>query len=147
MKDRHRDGLAAVGVVAAELELSKLIERTRLPQRVCSSRWGVPCRLGGVEIHRNSGSKRAGRRQRTSRAFAAFRSTRRHQRPQLFSGALAGLAGASKSRARTSYVTLDMSPGYGYPHRGRDAGGRLHPLCGAGGAIFIAGMFVGADIR
>ena len=32
----------------------------------------------------------------------------------LLSGALAGLAGAVEVAGRTGYVTLDMSPGYGY---------------------------------
>jgi ABC-type uncharacterized transport system permease subunit len=32
----------------------------------------------------------------------------------LLSGALAGLAGAIEVAGRTGYVTLDMSPGYGY---------------------------------
>ena len=32
----------------------------------------------------------------------------------LLSGALAGLAGAVEVAGRAGYVTLDMSPGYGY---------------------------------
>jgi len=43
------------------------------------------------------------------------------------------------------YVTLDMSPGYGYAGIVvADAGG-LHPSPFVPAAIFIAGMFVGAD--
>ena len=46
----------------------------------------------------------------------------------LLSGALAGLAGAVEVAGRTSYVTLDMSPGYGYSGIVIAMLAGLHPL-------------------
>ena len=46
----------------------------------------------------------------------------------LISGALAGLAGAVEVAGRTSYVTLDMSPGYGYAGIVVAMLAALHPL-------------------
>jgi ABC-type uncharacterized transport system permease subunit len=47
-------------------------------------------------------------------AFAGVPVTRTLVLVALLSGGLAGLAGAIEVAGRTSYVTLDMSPGYGY---------------------------------
>jgi general nucleoside transport system permease protein len=46
----------------------------------------------------------------------------------LLSGALAGLAGAVEVAGRTGYVTLDMSPGYGYSGIVIAMLAALHPL-------------------
>ena len=63
----------------------------------------------------------------------------------LLSGALAGLAGAVEVAGRTAYVTLDMSPGYGYSGIVIAMLAVLHPLGVVAAAIFVAGMLVGAD--
>jgi simple sugar transport system permease protein len=63
----------------------------------------------------------------------------------LLSGALAGLAGAIEVAGRSAYVTLDMSPGYGYAGIVVAMLAALHPLGVVVAAVFIAGMFVGAD--
>ncbi len=63
----------------------------------------------------------------------------------LLSGALAGLAGAVEVAGRTGYVTLDMSPGYGYSGIVIAMLAVLHPLGVVAAAIFVAGMLVGAD--
>jgi simple sugar transport system permease protein len=63
----------------------------------------------------------------------------------LLSGALAGLAGAVEVAGRAGYVTLDMSPGYGYSGIVIAMLAALHPLGVVAAAIFVAGIFVGAD--
>lgn len=63
----------------------------------------------------------------------------------LLSGALAGLAGAVEVAGRAAYLTLDMSPGYGYSGIVVAMLAMLHPLGVVVAAIFVAGMLVGAD--
>jgi simple sugar transport system permease protein len=63
----------------------------------------------------------------------------------LISGALAGLAGAVEVAGRTGYVTLDMSPGYGYSGIVIAMLAGLQPLAVLAAAVFVAGMLVGAD--
>ena len=63
----------------------------------------------------------------------------------LLSGALAGLAGAVEVAGRAGYVTLDMSPGYGYAGIVVAMLAALHPLGVVAAAVCIAGVFVGAD--
>ncbi len=63
----------------------------------------------------------------------------------LLSGALAGLAGAVEVAGRTGYVTLDMSPGYGYTGIVIAMLAMLNPLGVVAAAVFVAGMLVGAD--
>ena len=63
----------------------------------------------------------------------------------LLSGALAGLAGAIEVAGRTTYVTLDMSPGYGYTGIVIAMLAALNPLGVVAAAVFVAGILVGAD--
>jgi len=63
----------------------------------------------------------------------------------LLSGALAGLAGAVEVAGRAGYVTLDMSPGYGYSGIVVAMLAALHPIGVVAAAVFVAGMLVGAD--
>jgi general nucleoside transport system permease protein len=63
----------------------------------------------------------------------------------VISGGLAGLAGAIEVAGRTGYVTLDMSPGYGYSGIVIAMLAGLNPLGVVAAAIFIAGVLVGAD--
>ena len=63
----------------------------------------------------------------------------------MLSGALAGLAGAIEVAGRTGYVTLDMSPGYGYSGIVVAMLAGLHPLGVIAASLFIAGVLVGAD--
>jgi ABC-type uncharacterized transport system permease subunit len=63
----------------------------------------------------------------------------------LLSGGLAGLAGAIEVAGRTSYLTLDMSPGYGYSGIVIAMLAALHPLAVVVASVFVAGMLVGAD--
>lgn len=63
----------------------------------------------------------------------------------LLSGALAGLAGAVEVAGRAGYVTLDMSPGYGYTGIVIAMLAGLQPLAVVAAAVFVAGILVGAD--
>ena len=63
----------------------------------------------------------------------------------MLSGALAGLAGAIEVAGRTSYLTLDMSPGYGYSGIVIAMLAALHPLGVIAASVFVAGVLVGAD--
>jgi simple sugar transport system permease protein len=63
----------------------------------------------------------------------------------LTSGALAGLAGASEVAGLKGYLTSDMSRGFGYAGIVVAMVAGLAPLAVIPSAIFIAGIFVGAD--
>ena len=63
----------------------------------------------------------------------------------LASGAVAGLAGAIEVAGRTGYVTLDMSPGYGYTGIVIAMLAGLNPIGVVAAAVFVAGVLVGAD--
>ena len=63
----------------------------------------------------------------------------------LLSGGLAGLAGVSEVAGLKGNLTLDLSPGFGYSGIVVAMLAMLHPLGVIAAAIFVAGMFVGAD--
>ncbi|MBS7541694.1 ABC transporter permease [Ancylobacter oerskovii] len=63
----------------------------------------------------------------------------------LLSGGLAGLAGASEVAGLKGYLTADLSPGFGYAGIVVATLANLSPLGVIPAAIFIAGVFVGAD--
>src|SRR3712207_1950027 len=61
------------------------------------------------------------------------------------SGALAGLAGAGEAAGLKGYLTADLSPGFGYAGVVVAMLAGLSPLGVIAAALFIAGVFVGAD--
>ena len=63
----------------------------------------------------------------------------------LGSGALAGLAGVSEVAGLKGYLTLDLSPGFGYTGIAVAMLASLHPLGTVAAATFVAGISVGAD--
>ena len=63
----------------------------------------------------------------------------------LLSGALAGLAGAAEVAGLKGYLTADLSPGYGYAGIVVAMLAGLSPLGVVLAALFVAGVFVGAD--
>jgi simple sugar transport system permease protein len=77
--------------------------------------------------------------------FAGVPITRTIVMVSLLSGGLAGLAGAFEVAGRTAYVTLDMSPGYGYTGIVIAMLAGLHPLGVVAASLFVAGVLVGAD--
>jgi ABC-type uncharacterized transport system permease subunit len=63
----------------------------------------------------------------------------------LLSGGLAALAGFSEVSGLKGNLTLDLSPGYGYSGIVVAMLAMLNPLGVVAAAIFVAGIFVGAD--
>lgn len=127
------------------LELGRLIAQTRVHTGLI---WGVVLSVLvwllfkhtvlGFDIRALGANARAA-------AFAGVPVKRTVVLVALISGALAGLAGAIEVAGRTSYVTLDMSPGYGYSGIVIAMLAGLHPLGVLAASIFVAGVLVGAD--
>ncbi|OQW87888.1 MAG: ABC transporter permease [Rhodoferax ferrireducens] len=145
MKDPTAMGWPQSVALLPELELSKLIPQTRVHTGLL---WGVTLALAvwalmkytvpGFDIRAVGANARAA-------AFAGVSVTRTVVLVALLSGGLAGLAGAIEVAGRTSYLTLDISPGYGYSGIVIAMLAGLHPLGVALGSVFVAGVLVGAD--
>jgi len=145
MKDPTAMGWPQSVALMGELELSKLIEQTRIHTGLF---WALGLALAlwallkytvlGFDIRAMGANTRAA-------AFAGVPVTRTVVLVALLSGALAGLAGAIEVAGRTSYVTLDMSPGYGYTGIVIAMLAALNPLGVVAAAVFVAGVLVGAD--
>lgn len=145
MKDPAALGWPQSVALPDELQLGKLIERSRVHTGLL---WAVGAALllwalfkfslTGFEI-------RAVGAQPQAAAFAGMPVAWVSLKVALLSGALAGLAGAIEVAGRTSYVTLDMSPGYGYSGIVIAMLAALNPLGVLLAAVFVAGLLVGAD--
>jgi general nucleoside transport system permease protein len=145
MKDPTAMGWPQSVALQADLELSKLVEQSRLHTGLLFAAafavaiWIVMrFTVLGFDIRATGANAKAA-------AFAGVNITRTVILTALLSGALAGLAGAIEVAGRTSYVTLDMSPGYGYSGIVVAMLAGLHPLGVIAASIFVAGMLVGAD--
>ncbi|MBX3531383.1 MAG: ABC transporter permease [Rhizobiaceae bacterium] len=77
--------------------------------------------------------------------FAGIPVNRVLMKTALFSGGLAALAGFSEVAGLKGNLTLDLSPGYGYSGIVVAMLALLNPLGVVVSAIFVAGIFVGAD--
>lgn len=145
MKDPMAMGWPQSVAIDGALELGKLIERTRAHTGLL---WAIGLAVGlwlvnrytvfGLQMRSVGANARAAR-------FLGMPVTRVTLCTALLSGALAGLAGAIEVAGRTSYVTLDMSPGYGYSGVVVAMLAGLHPLGVIAASVFVAGMLVGAD--
>ncbi|MEG0821564.1 MAG: ABC transporter permease [Burkholderiaceae bacterium] len=145
MKDPMGMGWPQSVALNPELELSRLVDRTRLHTGLVIASvaavliWVMQrFTVFGFELRATGSQAEAAR-------FAGIPVARVVIVVGLISGALAGLAGAVEVAGRTSYLTLDMSPGYGYTGIVVAMLAGLHPLGVVAAAIFTAGMFVGAD--
>ncbi|KUP91613.1 ABC transporter permease [Tritonibacter horizontis] len=78
-------------------------------------------------------------------AFAGISLPRTIMGVALLSGALAGLAGSVEVLGVTGGVTTTMSPGFGYAGIVVAMLAALHPVGVVAAALFVAGVFVGAD--
>jgi simple sugar transport system permease protein len=126
-------------------ELSKLVEQTRvhsgllIAAALAVAVWVLmKYTVLGFDIRAVGANARAA-------AFAGVPVTRTVVLVAMLSGALAGLAGAIEVAGRTSYLTLDMSPGYGYSGIVIAMLAGLHPLGVVAASVFVAGVLVGAD--
>lgn len=145
MKDPLAMGWPQSVALMGELELSKLIAQTRVHTGLL---WAATLALGlwalmkftvlGFDIRSVGANARAA-------AFAGVSVTRTVVLVALLSGGLAGLAGAIEVAGRTGYLTLDMSPGYGYAGIVIAMLAGLHPLGVVAASVFVAGVLVGAD--
>lgn len=63
----------------------------------------------------------------------------------MLSGGLAGMAGITETAGTKGYLTLDLSPGFGYSGIAVAMLANLHPLGVVLSAIFLAGIYVGSD--
>jgi len=134
----------SVGLIP-ELELSKLVPQTRLhtgllvAAGLALALWAfLKFSVAGFDIRAVGANAKAA-------AFAGVPVTRTVLLVALLSGGLAGLAGAIEVAGRTSYLTLDMSPGYGYTGIVIAMLAALNPLGVVVAAVFVAGVLVGAD--
>ena len=145
MKDASAMGWPQSLALDPALELGKLIDQTRVHS---GALWGLGAALAlwtllrfttlGFDIRALGANAGAA-------AFAGVPVTRTMVCVALLSGGLAGLAGAIEVAGRTSYVTLDMSPGYGYSGIVIAMLAGLHPLAVVVASVGVAGVLVGAD--
>ncbi len=145
MKDPLAMGWPQSVSLLPDLELSKLIPQTRVHTGLLAAcalavgLWALmKYSVAGFDIRAVGANAKAA-------AFAGVPVTRSIVLVALLSGGLAGLAGAIEVAGRTSYVTLDMSPGYGYSGIVIAMLAGLHPLGVLVAAVFVAGVLVGAD--
>jgi ABC-type uncharacterized transport system permease subunit len=145
MKDPAAMGWPQSVALVADLELAKLIPQTRVHTGLlwaCTlavALWALmKFTVLGFDIRAMGANPGAA-------AFAGVPVTRTVVLVALLSGGLAGLAGAIEVAGRTSYLTLDMSPGYGYSGIVIAMLAGLHPLGVMLGSVFVAGVLVGAD--
>ncbi|KRQ15795.1 ABC transporter permease [Bradyrhizobium manausense] len=66
-------------------------------------------------------------------------------RVAVLSGGIAGIAGFNEIAGVKGYLTLDMSPGFGYSGIVVAMLAQLHPVGVVISAVFVAAIFVGAD--
>jgi len=145
MKDPTALGWPQSVPLAGELELSRPVQGARLhtglfiAAALALALWQVFRRsVLGFDIRATGANARAA-------AFAGVPALRTAMVVAAISGALAGLAGAIEVAGRTGYVTMDMSPGYGYSGIVIAMLAGLHPLGVLGASVFVAGVLVGAD--
>lgn len=145
MKDPSAMGWPQSVALQDGVQLGKLIERSRVHTGLIAALllslaiWALMrFSTTGFEIRAVGANARAA-------AFAGMPVGWVTVKVALLSGALAGLAGALEVAGRTGYVTLDMSPGYGYTGIVIAMLAMLHPLAVVAAAVFVAGMLVGAD--
>lgn len=81
----------------------------------------------------------------TASAFAGLPINATILRVALVSGGIAGIAGVVEVIGTKGDLTLDLSPGYGYSGIVVAMLAALHPITVVPAAIFVAGIFVGAD--
>lgn len=145
MKDPAAMGWPQSVGLKPELELGKLVEGARLHTGLLAAAalavalWALlKFTTFGFDVRAQGANPRAA-------AFAGVPGLRTVVGVAMLSGALAGLAGAVEVAGRTGYVTLDMSPGYGYSGIVIAMLAGLHPLGVLAAAVFVAGVLVGAD--
>ncbi len=145
MKDPTAMGWPQSVALVDDLQLAKLIERTRVHTGLL---WAVALAalLWATFKYSTFGfAVRAVGANSRGAAFVGVPVDGTMIAVALISGALAGLAGAIEVAGRAGYVTLDMSPGYGFSGIVIAMLAGLNPLGVVAAAVFVAGVLVGAD--
>ncbi len=133
---------------------ARLIEEARLPRLVDGLRlhWGFGLALIAAVIVWVIGTRttlgyemRAVGLNRNAAEFAGIPVGRVLIKTALLSGGLAALAGFSEVAGLKGHLTLDLSPGFGYTGIIVAMLALLNPLGVIAAALFVAGIFVGAD--
>ncbi|MGO4307842.1 ABC transporter permease [Cupriavidus sp. RAF12] len=145
MKDPLAMGWPQSVALVPELELTRLLERSRvhsgllIAMALAVAIWAVNrFTVFGLQMRAVGANARAA-------AFAGMPVARVTLLAALLSGALAGLAGVVEVAGRTGYLTLDISPGYGYAGVVIAMLAGLHPIGVVAASVFVAGVLVGAD--
>ncbi|MFQ5775287.1 MAG: ABC transporter permease [Kiloniellaceae bacterium] len=145
MKDPLAFGWPQSAPVLDEAVLPKLIARTRLHAGFLIALamalvfWLIDARtVWGYQARAVGANPRAAR-------FAGMPIGAVMLRAAVFSGGLAGLAGACEVTGLKGYLTLDLSPGFGYTGIVVAMLAQLSPPGVVGAAVFVAAVFVGAD--
>ena len=131
--------------VIADAQLAKLVPRSRLHLGfvialvAAVAVWIVMKKTAlGYEMRAVGHNPEAAR-------FAGIPVNRVLMKTALLSGGLAALAGFSEVAGLKGNLTLDLSPGFGYTGIVVAMLAMLNPLGVVAAAIFVAGIFVGAD--
>ncbi len=100
--------------------------------------WFMRSTIWGFEIRAVGASPKAG-------TFAGMPVNAAVIRTALISGGLAAMAGVSELCGPKGYLTLDLSPGFGYTGIVVAMLAGLNPLGVIGAALFVAAIYIGAD--
>lgn len=145
LKDPMAFGWPQSVPVSDQAMLPKLISRSRL-------HWGLVYAIAlAIAIHLVQSRTAFGLQSRAAglspeaAIFAGVPLGRTLVLVAMVSGGLAGLAGAVEVMGTMSYVTTELSAGYGYSGIVVAMLANLHPLGVVAAAVFTAAMFVGAD--
>lgn len=145
MKDPGAMGWPQSATLADTMQLGKLLERSRVHSGLLIALAAAVAVWALLRFTTAGFAIRAVGANARAAAFAGVPVGGTTVLVALLSGALAGLAGVVEVAGRTAYVTLDMSPGYGYSGIVIAMLAMLHPLGVVAAAVFVAGMLVGAD--
>ncbi len=145
LKDPNALGWPQSASVVDEAVLPKLVSKSRLhlglviAVAAAAAVWLIMFRTRlGLEIRAVGHNPDAAR-------FAGVGITATLVKTALLSGGLAGMAGVSELTGLKGYLTLDISPGFGYAGIAVAMLALLHPLAVVPAAVFLSAMFVGTD--
>ena len=144
-KDPMSLGWPQAAPVIDDGTLPKLLERTRLhlgfaiALAAAVAVWAfMAMTVWGYEIRAVGHNPKAAN-------FAGISVNSTMVKTALISGGLAGMAGVSEVAGLKGYLTLDLSPGFGYAGIAVAMLAQLHPLAVVASAVFLSAIFVGAD--
>ncbi|MCU0525556.1 MAG: ABC transporter permease [Elainella sp. Prado103] len=129
-----------------------IIEAATLPKLLGRMHWGLPiailCAIGVWVLNRQLilgyRMRAIGLNLQASR-FAGIPVNGVIWLTALLSGGLAGMGGVSEVAGLKGYLSLDLSPGFGYTGIIVAMLAQLHPIGVVFAAVFVAAIYVGAD--